>query len=105
MNHPLHQLASASCPGSKAQQRLQAEDVTSFLLKGGLGLGVKPHKCSGAITRDYEGRPSEILEHAERNVLSSSSIARGGVGYWSYWTVWRLYDGLHPAESGQKKLA
>ena len=73
--------------------------------QGCLGLGVKPHKCSGAITRDYEGRPSEILEHAERDVLSSSSIARGGVEYWSYWTVWRLYDGLHPAESGQKKLA
>jgi predicted phage terminase large subunit-like protein len=78
--------ASPDTPVICTQQRLHTDDVSGFLLAGGMGLDFSHIKVPALVTREYiESLPREIREHAERDVFSGPSVVRGGVEYWSYW--------------------
>ncbi|GAA0259164.1 phage terminase large subunit [Pseudomonas rhodesiae] len=78
--------ASPDTPVICTQQRLHTDDVSGFLLKGGMGLDFAHIKVPALVTREYiASLPDEIREHAERDVFGAPSIVRGGVEYWSYW--------------------
>lgn len=78
--------ASPDTPVICTQQRLHTDDVSGFLLKGGMGLDFAHIKVPALVTREYiASLPPEIREHAERDVFGGPSVVRGGVEYWSYW--------------------
>lgn len=78
--------ASPDTPVICTQQRLHTDDVSGFLLSGGMGLDFTHIKVPALVTREYiAGLPREIREHAERDVFGGPSVVRGGVEYWSYW--------------------
>ena len=87
--------ASPDTPVICTQQRLHTDDVSGFLLKGGMGLDFAHIKVPALVTQDYiASLPDEIREHAKRDVFGSPSIIRGGVEYWSYWPAKETVDDL-----------
>ncbi|SUF22555.1 hypothetical protein [Pseudomonas putida] len=96
--------ASPDTPVICTQQRLHTDDVSGFLLKGGMGLDFAHIKVPALVTREYIAcLPPEIREHAERDVFSGPSVVRGGVEYWSYWPAKEsVYDLMAPM--GQRRL-
>lgn len=87
-----------ACPETPVfciQQRLHTEDVSGFLLNGGMGMDFHQIMVPALVTREYiASLPAGIREHAETDVLGTKSVIRGGVEYWSYWPEKETVDDL-----------
>lgn len=63
------------------QQRLHAEDVTHFLLNGGLGMNFKQVKIPALINEEYiEALPQHLKDHCWKDIKDTECIN----GYWSF---------------------
>lgn len=67
------------------QQRLHTQDSTWFMTSGGMGIDFDVVKIPALVTEDYVNElPDWIREQFEKDVLSSESVERDGVRYYSY---------------------
>lgn len=68
-------------PISSIQQRLHANDLTDFLLNGGLGMEFEHVKVPALINQEYiDSLPDDIREHCINDVCHTDQID----GYWSF---------------------
>lgn len=68
-------------PIISVQQRLHAEDVTNFLLTGGLGMSFEQIKIPALINEEYiDGLPDHLKDHCWNDIKESEQIN----GYWSF---------------------
>lgn len=74
-----------STPIISIQQRLHTQDSTWFMTSGGMGIDFDVVKIPALVTEDYVNElPDWIREQFEKDVLSSESVERDGVKYYSY---------------------
>lgn len=78
--------AHSETPIIVIQQRLHAQDMTWFLMNGGMGIEFDQISIPAMVTREYgESLPDWLKPHFEKDVLSSESIVIDGVEYFSFW--------------------
>lgn len=77
------------------QQRLHFEDVTAFLLRGGMGVEFDHVSIPALITEDYlASLPEDIREDCWSCIKDSDCREIEGVKYWSYWPEMEHIDQL-----------
>lgn len=87
--------ASPDTPVLCIQQRLHTEDASGFMLSGSMGLQFEHVMVPALVTREYiDALPEAIRKHAAEDVMSSKSVIKGGVEYWSYWPAKESIDDL-----------
>ena len=78
--------AHSDTPIIVIQQRLHAQDMTWFLMNGGMGIEFEQISIPALVTEEY-GRslPDWLWPHFERDVLSSEFVEIDGVKHYSFW--------------------
>ncbi|MGB2063574.1 MAG: phage terminase large subunit [Marinomonas gallaica] len=73
------------------QQRLHTEDVTNFLLNGGLGMDFEQVKIPALVNEDYiDSLPQEMRDRCWHDLKDTKSIR----GYWSFFPQKESVDDL-----------
>lgn len=78
--------AHSETPVIVIQQRLHAQDMTWFLMNGGMGIEFDQISIPAMVTEEYgKSLPDWLQPHFEKDVLSSEYIVIDGVKYYSFW--------------------
>lgn len=78
--------AHSETPIIVIQQRLHAQDMTWFLMNGGMGIEFDQISIPAMVTEEYgKSLPDWLQPHFKKDVLSSEYIVIDGVKYYSFW--------------------
>lgn len=78
--------AHSSTPVIMIQQRLHANDMTWFLMNGGMGIEFDQISIPALVTEEYgKSLPEWLQPHFEKDVLSSEYVIIDGIKYYSFW--------------------